>query len=240
MDRVLSAAIVLGLLYIGGQYVASLPAYEEQAVEAGRQITVSGEADFSARPDVAKITVGSTSAPLPTAEAALEFVSNAFSKVVAELEQIGIEEDDIKTSNFNLSPQYDYTDGRQQLRGYVASEQITVTVRDLSKVGEVITRTTQAGANQIGDIVFDVKEDSDLKVDAEKAAIDDARDKAERLAKSLGASLGPVLSYSTSGGEPVPVPLRFSEADVAAQKAPVLPPGVNEGTVSVTITFGLR
>ncbi|MBI1833321.1 MAG: SIMPL domain-containing protein [Candidatus Andersenbacteria bacterium] len=243
MNNVISAVIVAGLFYLAGQYVVSSPNREQQALEADREITVAGESTISTRPDIAKITVGTQTEPRSTAQAALEDLTTKFDQVVDALEKVGIEEKDIRTTNFSLNPQYDFTpDGRQTLRGYTASENVIVTVRDLEKIGDVISQTTAAGANQVGGVSFEIDEDSDIKAQAEEEAIQDAREKAERLADALGTSLGSVKRYQASSGGGYPVPLYDTlqaegRGGDAALKVPV---GENETTVNVSVTFELR
>lgn len=241
MNNVLAAVVLGGLFYLAGQYIVSIPNREQQAVEAGREITVQGESTVSVRPDIAKITVGTQTEARPTAEAAMEELSTQFNAVVEALENLGIEEKDIRTTNFSLNPQYDFSDGRQTLRGYSASENVVVTIRDLEKVGDVLSQTTSAGANQVGGVSFEVDEDSDIQAQAEAEAIGDARVKAERLADALGASLGGVKRYqASSGGYPIPL-YDTAQAEGRGGDATLkVPVGENETTVNVSVTFELR
>lgn len=237
-QRILIPVVIGGLLYVTGQYVASRPAREQQTVEAGREITVTGEARKSVVPDVAEITVGVQTNPLPTAQAALSELTGAFQKVVEAVKGISIPEKDIKTTNFSLSPTYDYADGRQALRGFTASEQIVVTIRDLDKVGDVIEQATKTGANQVGGVNFTVSDEVAVRSQVEEDAIKQARDKAQRLAKALGASLGDVKRYAVSGPSNGPIP--FQEKALSADSAPPVLAGTNDIDVTVTVTFQLR
>lgn len=231
-----------GLLYVAGQYVASQPGREQQVVESGREITVTGEGTVSIRPDVAKVTVGTQAGSLPTAEAAMESLATSFNQVVDAVKEAGISEDDIRTTNFSVNPTYDYIDGRQTLRGFTASEQVVVTIRDLDRIGEVLSVATSTGANQIGGVNFTVDDEQGVQAEAEEAAIEKAREKAERIAKALGARLGDVKKYEVSnGGTPTPIALRETAADVGVGgAAPPVPVGTSDVEVTVTITFQLQ
>ena len=242
MDRLTKVVIIGGLFYLVGQYVLSQPAREQQATEADRTITVTGQATISRRPDVATLTLGTRTEPVASAEAALNQLTSQFNKVLREIEEVGIAEEDVRTSSFSLEPQYDYRDGQQRLRGYVAAEQVIITVRDLETIGATISRATAAGANQLGGVTFGLDDNSPVIREAEAAAIADARAKAQHLADELGVSLGPVKSYqATSAGGPEPYYARAELLDAAgASEAPQLPPGQTETSLTVTITFELR
>lgn len=239
-QRILVPVIVAGVLYIIGQYIASNPAREQQAVDSGREITVTGEAELSAQPDIAKVTLGVQTNAIPTAEAALESLTGSFNQVFDALRELGIAEEDIKTTNFSVYPTYDYDEGRQIPRGFIASEHVVVTVRNLEQVGNVIAQGTATGANQVGGVAFTVSNESDVRGQAEEEAIDQAREKAQRLAKALGATLGDVKKYEvSSGGVQPPIAYERLAADSGGD-APQVPPGTNDIAVTVTITYQLR
>lgn len=241
MSRFIIPVIIGGLFYVGGQYIASDPAREQQVVESGREITVTGQAELSVVPDIARITVGVSTTPLASADVALNQMAESFNQVLGAVKGVGVDEDDVKTTNFSVSPQYDFIDGRQVLRGFIASENVVVTVRDLTKVGEVISSATSTGANQIGGISFEIDEEEGVRAQAEEAAIEQAKGKAERIAKSLGAKLGGVKSYNVSGGSDQPNPVAFRELAIGGDAAiPEVPAGTNEVSVTVTITYQLQ
>lgn len=240
MQRILIPVIAGGVLYIAGQYVASEPGREQQAVESGREITVTGEGTVSTRPDVAEVVVGTQTNPLPTAEAALAALTEAFTRVVESLEDASIAEEDVRTTNFSLNPTYDFIEGRQTLRGFTASEQVVITVRDLSNIGTVISRATEAGANQVGGVNFKINNEEEVRAQAEEAAIEQARDKAGRIARALGTRLGDVKRYEVSGSD-TPIPFATRELAVdSGGDAPPVPAGTSDIDVTVTITFQLQ
>jgi uncharacterized protein YggE len=239
MKQLIGAVIVGGLFYMAGQYLATQPERERQATEADRSVTVTAEAEVSARPDVAEISVGTRTERQTTAERAVSSLAAQFNRVLEEVRALGIEEGDVSTTNFSLQPEYSFEQGRQDLLGYVASEQIKIKVRELEKIGEIISRTTTAGANQVGGVQFRLDEDSEIRQQAEEQAITKARDKAARIAEALGVSLGPVKSYTANGEGGGPV-MPFAAADRAEGGVPELPVGSTETKIQVTITFELR
>jgi len=239
--NILIPVLVGGILFIIGQYIASDPARQQQVVDSGREITVTGEGEVSVPPDVAKVTLGTQTDSLATAEAALSSLTKSFTSVLDAVEKIGIAQEDVKTTNFSLYPSYDYIEGRQIPRGFIASQHVVVTVRDLAKVGEVLSVATSTGANQIGGVQFTVDDEEAVRAQAEEEAIAQAREKGERIAKALEATLGDVKTYQVSptGGSPI----AFREAGFGGATEDAVPPvpaGTSDVGVTVTVTFQLK
>jgi hypothetical protein len=151
-------------------------------------------------------------------------------KVLAALKSAGIAEKDYQTSRLSLQPQYPPNrSGPTSIVGYRASNRVTIRLRDVTKVANVIDTLVAAGANEIGGINFMVSQASKLLDDARAQAIADARRKAEIYAKAAGVALGAPLSIS-EGGSPGPVFRSKMATQVAA--APV---AQGEETLSVTV-----
>jgi len=232
-----------GLLYVGGQYVASQPQRAEQEVAANREITVTGQGKVLAAPTIAQVTLGVTTGPQASAEAAMDLLTRRFTAVVEAVRAEGVEEDDIKTTNLAVNPVYDFREGTQTIRGYEATESIEVKVRDLDKVGAIIGRATQEGVNQAGGIQFVIDDPEDLQREAEGQAIADAKKNAEALAEDLNVSLGRVKTFSTAPTAPSFPPFypvaELKATDARGGDLPV-PTGTNEISATVQITYELR
>lgn len=226
-----------GLFYLAGQYIASQPQRLQQEVEANREISVQGTGEVSSQPDVARLNLGVQIEAQPTAKQALEQLAAKITTVMESLEAAGIKSDDIKTSNVSVNPVYDFQTGRT-LRGFEANEMVTVTIRDLDRVGEVLMQATTAGANQAGGISFEVDDLTGQQAEAQTKAIQDARSKAERLAKALGVRLGAVKSFKVDSSE-LPIFAR-AEAGIGGDSPLPVPPGIQQLKATVTITFELR
>ncbi|MEX0650160.1 MAG: SIMPL domain-containing protein [Candidatus Andersenbacteria bacterium] len=237
---VIFAALIGGLLYIGGQFVATEPLRQQQVIDANRQIDVQGTGKITAAPTIAKVTLGVNIEPQTTAEAATQQLADQLEAVMAALAQLGIAQEDIQTTGISTQPAYDFTDGSQRLRGYTASEQIEVTVRNTDRAGAIVSRATEAGANQVGNIQFTFEDDADLIAQAEAEAIKDAKQRAERLAKELGVQIGAVKTFSSSTQGKVPPYLPFAaDARGGAESLPISP-GTEDTVVIVNITYQLR
>jgi len=218
------------------------------------EIAVSGEGKVTARPDIARIN-----AAVVTQE---EFLKEAqgdnttkTNVLVAYLKSVGVQESDIKTVGYNIYPQYSYpqpcysgicpiTNDQPRITGYQVRTSYEITVRDLERAGEILGGVVGAGANEVGGINFTIDEPDQLQADARKKAIDDAKAKAEKLAKDLGRRLGPIINFSEGGYYP---PIMYKSEIMAADgrggggvSSPSIPPGENEIMVNVSVTYELR
>ena len=231
-----------GLLYILGQYIASGPAREEQAIQANREITVQGTGEVVTVPTIANITLSAQTGPQKTAEVALTQLSTTANNILSAVKTFNIDKKDITTQDLSINPVYDYAEGRQTLRGFEVRESIVVTIRDLEKVGEVVASATAQGVSQVGGIDFTVENKEELATQAEEKAIADAKEKAQRLAKELGATLGEVKSYNANSSAPGPVykTLAFDTAEAVGGVVPPIEQGSTKTTAVVTIVFELR
>jgi len=195
-------------------------------------ISVTGEANVSVAPDQAQIDGGVTS-DAKTAREASDANNAAMGKVLLALKGAGIEEKDYQTSRLSLQPQFATPKAAERTPGIVsfrASNRVTVRIRDVTKIANVIDVLVGAGANDIGGINFTVTQASKHLDEAREKAIADARRKAEIYAKAAGVTLGEPISISEEGA-PVPV-FRGKVASPMAAGAPV---AQGEETLSVTV-----
>jgi uncharacterized protein YggE len=218
----LAAAIIAGTLLAAPALAQTMP----PAV-----ISVTGEATVSVAPDLAQIDGGVTS-EAKTAREASDANNAAMGRVLLALKGAGIEEKDFQTSRLSLQPQSaPNRTGPSAIVGYRASNRVTIRLRDVTKVANVIDTLVGAGANDIGGINFMVSAASKLLDEAREQAIADARRKAEIYAKAAGVALGAPLSISEEGA-PGPMPYRKMAAGMAAS-APV---AQGEETLRVTVS----
>ena len=205
------------------------PARAEDAPVAA--ISVTGEAQISAAPDVAQIDAGVTT-EAKTAREASDANNAAMGKVLLALKGAGIEEKDFQTSRLSLQPQYAPNRAPPNaIVGYQASNRVTVKLRDVSKAAALVDTLVGAGANTIGGISFMVSQPSKLLDEAREQAIADARRKAEIYAKATGVTLGGPISISEEGAQAPPQFRRMSAGMAAA--API---AQGEETLHVTVS----
>jgi uncharacterized protein YggE len=194
-------------------------------------ISVSGEATVSVPPDLALVEGGVTS-EAKTAREASDANNAAMGKVLQALKAAGLEAKDVQTSRLSLQPQSaPNRAGPPAIVGYRASNRVTIRVRDVTKVANVIDTLVAAGANDIGGINFMVSQASKLLDEAREQAVADARRKAEIYARAAGVTLGTPLSISEEASSG-PMPFRKMSAGMAAA-APV---AQGEETLQVTVS----
>ena len=195
-------------------------------------ISVAGEATVSVAPDQAQVDGGVTS-DAKTAREASDANNAAMGKVLAALKGAGIDEKDFQTARLSLQPKYaPDRAGPSTVTGYRASNRVTVKLRDVTKVANVIDVLVAAGANEIGGINFTVSQASKVLDEAREKALADARRKAEIYAKAAGVTLGEPLSITEEGGA---TPLFRSKMATPMAAAPAQV-AVGEETLSVTVS----
>lgn len=207
-------------------------------------ITVSGTAKLSVKPDIARISIGVVSTGRTVAETQKQNTEK-MNAITASIKAYGVKDDDIQTSNYSINPQYDWNDGRQTLRGYQVSQQLSIKIRDLEKIGDILASSGDLGSNQIGGISFEVDDTTALQKQARDKAIVDAKEKAEVLARSLGVQLGTVVSFSEGyDASPVPYYNSYEKYSMVADTAGAVSPEVQTGSLdiskTVSITFVIK
>jgi uncharacterized protein YggE len=230
MKHRISLATILAAAVAAGTLLA-VPARAQ--TEPPAMISVTGEAQVSVPPDLAHIDGGVTS-EAKTAREASEANNAAMGKVLLALKGAGIDEKDYQTSRLSLQPQNSSSKpgGPSTIVGYRASNRVTIRLRDIAKLANVIDTLVGAGANEIGGINFTVSQASKLLDEAREQAIADARRKAEIYARAAGVTLGAPLSI-TEGGAPGPILYRRVAVPMAVSGAAV---AQGEETLQVTVS----
>lgn len=205
--------------------------------------SVTGEGRAVVKPDIAYVNAG-VEANGATVKQVQTQINATINKVTAALKSLGIEEKDIKTTNYSIHPSYDWSGGRQRITGYRASTTLEIKVRDIDKVNEVIDQSAANGANNVGNVSFDVDDKSQAEDEARKEAVAEAKRKAEQAARIAGFKLGKIINYSENKGRyPMPIALddsvSFREA-AGAEKTTEVQPGSSEITVTVTLSYELE
>ena len=212
-----------------------------EATMAQRTITVSGDAEIASKPDQARLSAGVVT-QAETAASALSANSTAMNRVFAALRMAGIPENRMQTSNFSVQPQYapyrQENPEPQRIIGYQVSNNVTVTVDDLTKVGPTLDALVRSGANQLGGIQFMVADPKPLAERARAAAVADGTAKARTLATAAGVTLGPLMSIQeTMVGRPIPV---FAMARAVAAEATPIAEGEERVGVTVTMVYAIQ
>jgi hypothetical protein len=186
-----------------------------------RTVNVTGAAEVSAEPDLARLTLGVESRQ-PTMAAARTDVATAVDRVLALCRDLKIDPKLVNATRVQVQPEYSWNekDRKRHLLGYLVSRQVEVELRDLEKLGPLLERAVDAGVNQIGDPMLDSSRRKELEREAMTKAVEDARLNAETLARAAGVKLGPVRTLSAAANAP-PMPMyRMKAAMADASMAP--------------------
>ena len=204
-----------------------------QTDQTARTIAVTGVGEIQARPDMASIFAGVTTLG-DSAEIALSQNSQSMQAIIDGMKSFGIDERDIQTSNFSVSPRYatpnnDLTPAK--IIGYQVSNSVSVTVKNIDTLGDALDTFVSVGANNISGIQFGFSDPKDLENQARVEAIRDAKAKAELYATSAGVELGRLMTIQEIGASmPRPFMARGGMAEAMA-----VPIASGEETISVRI-----
>jgi uncharacterized protein len=225
----LGAAAVLAVVVVSG---ATGAAGEATAVAAARSITATGSGAALSTPNRAAFSFG-VATQARSAAAALNGNNAEMRKVIDALKRAGVAARDLQTSSVSLSPRY--SPNGEDIVGFMASNTVNATIRNLSRSGAVIDAAVGAGANQVYGPSFTRSDETVLYRRALAAAVANARGKAQTLAGAAKVRLGRVRSIVESSPGPVPL-VEKAAADVGAP----IEPGTQRIEASVTVEFALR
>jgi uncharacterized protein len=231
--------LTLAGFLVGAIVALQVPSVAQEADDGRmeRTITVNGSAKISVDPDEAFVNVG-VRTEAPRAQDAMNQNAAKMQKVLDALRKLGLGDDDLATTNLELYPRYDHNG--EQVIGYDAMNQVQVTVRDLSTVGQVLDTAVSNGANVAGGIAFRVSDENAGLAEALASAVEDAKSKAGTMAAAADARVGEVVTIveQSQGGIPGPYyaeRMAYAAADMAV---PVETPTI-ETHVSVAVTWRL-
>lgn len=243
LQKVLKNPVILiltAVVLLGG----ACQAQPLQAGDANRQpqtIRVEGTGEVSLSPSLARISLG-VETESDTVQDAVSANNNRVEQVMDALGELGISEEDIQTSQFNIRQQNKrepvLEERSESSPGYVVTNIVRVTVRDLDQLGSVLDEVIQAGANTINNIQFDAENKEAANKQALELAMKDARARAEVIADSAEVSLGKIHAVETFGGGPVYAEERM-EAEEAGAAVPISP-GQLDIQVRVNVSYQIE
>lgn len=205
-----------------------------------RTVTVAATGSVSVEPDMAYVTTGVAS-EADTAREALQRNNAAMKAVIDGLKAAGIDAKDIQTASFNIEPRYVHPkDGSApKVTGYRVVNQVRIAVRDLTRLGELLDRAVNLGANQAAGISFEVSSAETLKDEARKQAMANALRRARLFAEAAGATVGEVVTIAEDVFMPPPRPYGGVRSAMSADAVPI-ERGSQMLEVRVQVTWALR
>jgi uncharacterized protein YggE len=204
-------------------------------------IVTRGQALVVARPDRAFVTIASESRSKNSAEAQ-KLNAAATTAVLQRVEQAGVSKDAIRTIGYELHPEFDYPNGRQAFRGYLARNTVEVRVDEIDRVGVVIDAAGAAGAATMTGIRFDLRNRAAVERDALRQAVADGRARAEAAAAGAGVTIDRIVRVEEEsvGFEPPRPVMRMAAQAAGADVSTPVSPSTIEIQARVTVTVSIR
>ena len=259
---ILSAILVAGVLI----FLFAVIGYQQKVLDQQNQnqITVSGEGKVYVKPDVALISLGVTTQGATVTDVT-KSNTEKMNAVIDAVKALKIDEKDIQTTNYSLTPVYGnnyivptpvpmmYSSGTGSISsgtmirtgtiitGYKLEQDVQVKIRDFTKIGDVLSKSTTSGANLVGDLQFTIDNPEQFKEQARAKAIAKAKDNAKNLARESGVSLGKIINVYENYIYPMAyssnAKLGMGSSAVDSAPAPTIQPGQQEIDVTINLTY---
>jgi len=230
-------AAALPLLPVDAAHAQGVSSAPEASV-----IVTTGQAEVKMAPDRAWVSVNAESRSKDPKEAQ-RLNANAMNAVMEKLKGMNLGPDAIRTTAYELHPEFDHVSGRQTLKGYVARNAIEVRVDDIARVGDVLGAAVGSGATSVGGLRFGLKDLDAAERDALRLAVRDARSRAEAAASGAGVQILRVLRVEEQRiGRPEPRSMmrQMAMESVAVDAAPPITPGTIEIRSTVTLSVLIK
>ena len=238
----LAAVLVLAVLvYFVGQMIYQFKVLDNQIMN---QISVSGEGKVYAKPDVAVVDLGVTTQGNTTADV-IKINTDKMNAVIQAIKDSDVDEKDITSTTYNLSPLYNYTEAVGRVfEGYTLDQNIEVKIRDFTKIGDILSMATAKGANLANDLQFTIDNPEQFKDEARAKAIEQAKANAQNLAKSSGIKLGKLINvYENYNSYPMMYnskAIRLGDGVAESAPVPTIQPGQQEVNITINLTYQVR
>lgn len=233
--------LLYGIVYLGTLIKNNLKQYDYigKADKMERTIMVNGYGKVSGNNDIAVTTIGYSNTDKDVAKAQANN-KKVMDQVGSELKKMGVDDKDLQ-SNYTIYPNYNYTQQKgQELVGYQVSNQLTIKIRDLSKIPAILSLAGKYGATEVGGLNFTIDDPENLKADARSKALIDARSKARDLGQKLGVRVGSVVAYNEfEGGSGGPIyAMKTLNANMGIGDGPeVVSSGSRNVEMNVSVTY---
>lgn len=228
---VLAAALVPALAY---------PQTPASPAAGPPLVVTAGQAVVKRTPDRAWVTIGAESRARTPQDAQKQNAA-AMTAVIDRIKAFGIPAEAIQTVGYDLQPEFDYVNGKQTLRGYVARNSVEVRVDNLTRVGEVIDSAVESGATGVRGVRFDLKDRAVAEREAIKYAVADARERAMAIATGAGLTFDRIVRIEEQRAQVIePRPMMSMRAEMAQDSVTPVAPGELEIRASVTMTAAMK
>ena len=202
-----------------------------------QDLSVSGTGKVYIKPDIALVSLGVKTQALKSQDAVNQN-NEKMTAITKAVKDLGVEDKDIQTTNYNLSPVYDWTESGRIFKGYSLDQAISVKIRNFDKINDILDKATSAGANTVGDLQFTIDDREKALSEARTKAISEAKVKAQNLARESGLRLVKLVNvYESNGYYPQPM---YGMGDSAmAKEVSSVAPSIQTGQMEVSATVNL-
>jgi len=245
-NRLYIPLLVIGIALLALFITSAYAAYNTATGYYPREITVSAQGKAYIKPDIAVVNLGLTTEGKKSEDVVNEN-NDKMNTITKELKALGIEDKDIKTTNYNLYPKHNWVEGKGDfIDGYTLTQQLELKIRDFDKVGQVLQKATSLGANTIDQVQFTIEDPEKVKGEAMKEAVAKAKEKAQNIADASGLKLGKLVNvYEDNYSSPTP---SYNAAENATGKGggetsiptPEIQPGQQEVSATMSLTYRLK
>jgi uncharacterized protein YggE len=268
IGRLLTATLALLALFLLVQVAMGIKRlnYIGKEVYPQRTIQVSGEGEAFAKPDIASFSFSVVEEAKTVAEAQ-EKAEAKVSKAISTLKSAGVEEKDIKTTNYNFYPKYEWSQeicplpaimpngssaasypckgGKNVLTGYEVNQTMTIKVRKTEQAGDLVTKVGSIGVSNVSNVEFTVDDMDAVVAEARANAIKKAKENAKKLEDQLGIDLGKIIYFNENGNYPIYYDKAMGmgggvESSISAARPASLPTGESKITSNVSLTYEIR
>lgn len=246
-SKFITLILVLGVIALG-----ALSILKDKILNDNNIVSVTAEGSVFAKPDIATINLGVKTEIKKEAQLAVKEGADKMNNIIEKMKKLEIDEKDIKTTAYSLSPSYVYPrdGGQATIAGYELYQEVSIKIRNLDKIGDVIKESSTIGANQIGNVAFTIDDEEGLKALARAEAIEKAKEKARQIEKESGINLGKIVgvyesdyiypmydsrAYGMGGNE-----MMAKEAVPEVAVSPTINPGESEVKLNVTLTYKVK
>jgi|SRR3989338_1022905 len=238
INIVLVVAVGLGLVW--GKYLWK----QSKSFQPARTITITAEGKVAVVPDIARISFSVVSEGVNPA-ALQEDNTKKINAAINFVKEQGVTPADIKTTQYSLSPRYEYDEKRHRsfISGYELRQSVEIKIRDFSKISTILGVLADLGVNEIGQLTFDVDDSDQYLNKAREEAFTKAKVKAKAMSEYSGVRLGRVVTFSESGAFPTPIFYREAALGIGgdfSKAEPIIEPGSQELRLNVAVTYEIR
>ncbi|MDP3988410.1 MAG: SIMPL domain-containing protein [Candidatus Levybacteria bacterium] len=199
------------------------------------ELAVVGEGKVTVIPDSGSVEAGITVSNASTTGEVSKTISQTNNKIVEAMKNLGIKKEDIKTTNYSITPNYSYENGKNTITGYNGNATVSIKVKNTQLISRVIDEATAVGANQVIQSGFSVENMEKYREEARNLAIENAKTQAQKLAKTLGINLGRISNIVESTPQS-PIMFRSSAPGIGRDTAEI-EPGIQTVTSTITLYF---